>query len=108
MRYKHLFSLILLSALLVSWSGDDPEDIAAIESNPALTNFQIQTIDYFVDVDLGIENGVSSKVVRKWSPQNRMKLYISGSATNPLLQEVNNTIAELNKPMSSYMDISLV
>ncbi len=67
------------------------------EPNPqppdALTAYQRDVIDYFVDVALGFEFGNASRVTRKWKTE--VKIFVGGVKTSEMLDELNQIISEL-------------
>ena len=104
---KHLFILCLVVLTLASCQDDD---IVPLPEQEALnvTTFQRRAVDYFLDVALGFEYSNASQVVRKWSPNNPVYLYVSGDTTTNLMEEVNATVNELLELTSPQLSISTV
>ncbi len=53
-----------------------------------------QVIDYFEQIALGFSDGSISQITRKWKAP--MKVYMSGSPSEPLKNELNKIVTEIN------------
>ena len=100
-----LLRFLLLSLLfLMSCSDDEPIIIPEIDTTE-LTDFQIETIDYFINVALGFEFGGASMITRKWNEDIRIS--VTGDMPDYLLEELDEIISELNDLMTDGVSISL-
>lgn len=88
---KTHIALILLTWVMYACSITEP-----VTPEPTkLTQFNQEVITYFQEVALGFEFGNASQVTRKWS-NNPMKIYVGGTPTLVLTNELAQIITEIN------------
>lgn len=79
--------LFCLATVLLSRCDND-------EAPSRLTPYDIDIIEYFCEIALGLEFGGGPEVTRKW--KNEMRVFVGGNKTPALLDELNSIIAEVN------------
>ena len=84
--------LLLFLAVLFLAASCKKDDVTPEPSE--LTPYELDVIDYFKDVALGFEFGGASQITRKWAED--MKIYVGGSPTGDLLDELESIRAEIN------------
>lgn len=89
------FGIILIS------SCSDDEEIGS-----DLTVYDESVIEYFGEVALGFEFGGASEVTRKWVTD--MKIFVGGSKSTELLNELQDIITEINGLATDGFSISIV
>ena len=52
-----------------------------------LTSHDLNVIEYFCEIALGLEFGGASEVTRKWNSE--MRIFVGGDTTAALLDELN-------------------
>ena len=101
MKNRLLFLFLLLIVVLsCSENGQD------IISEPGLSEYEIDVIDYFKEISLGFEFGNASKVTRKWSSE--MKVFIGGDSNSELLSELDKITTEMNEIMTDGFKVTFV
>ncbi len=90
--------------LIVEYSYDLGEGSIS-ESETLQFTSSSPVVEYFIDIALGFEFGSATKITRKWVEP--MKIYVDGSPTEELLEELDNIILELNDLFTDgfYMEI---
>ena len=71
-----------------------------------LNSAQLETVDYFKDIALGFEFGNASRITRKW--RGTMKVFVMGSPTTELTEELDKIIDELRALITDDFEIELV
>lgn len=71
-----------------------------------LTAHDLNVIEYFCEVALGLEFGSASEVTRKW--QTEMRIFVGGNKAPALLEELNTIVAEINMLATDGFLISIV
>ncbi len=84
---KRLFPFLILLVILLACKGKN-EDFIRIDP------YDKQVIDYFEKIALGFSDGSISEITRKWKAP--MKVYMSGTPNEPLKQELNKIVSEIN------------
>lgn len=88
MKYS-LFFLLLITVFAASCTKDQ------VTPDPSeLTAYELEVIDYFQDIALGFEFGSASAITRKWA--DTMKIYVGGSPSAELLNELEMIRGEIN------------
>ena len=71
MNYRFLLLLLILT--MISSCAKDEEDIF---SEPELSEYEINVIDYFKEIALGFEFGNASNITRKWNSD--LRIFVGG------------------------------
>lgn len=66
----------------------------------------IKEIEYFCDIALGFEFGNAEEVTRKWNQP--MKIFVDGTPTEDMLQELDSIVNELNSLFTDGFYIEIV
>ena len=90
--------LFCFATVLLSCSDD--------EVSSGLTTDDRNVIAYFCEVALGLEFGSASEVTRKW--QNEMRIFVGGSRTPALLDELTKIVSEINTLATDGFNIRIV
>lgn len=90
---KHFILLLFLFLGFTSCTVE--ETIAPTDSELELTAFNQEVVGYFKEVALGFEFGNASRITRKWG-NNDMKIFVGGSPTVELENELNKIVTEIN------------
>ncbi len=96
----------VINATIEVTSGDVVSAASVSINIDELTEFQIQTVAYFKDIALGFEFGNASQVTRKW--REKMRVYVAGSPTEALTEELDMIIGELRELITDGFEIELV
>ncbi|PHN07859.1 DUF2927 domain-containing protein [Flavilitoribacter nigricans] len=98
---NYLLLLISLAFLATSCTKDivtpDPSE---------LTAYELEVIDYFKEIALGFEFGGASEITRKW--RDTMKIYVGGSPSSDLLNELEEIRTEINSLVSDGFAMEVV
>jgi hypothetical protein len=76
------------------------------ETDPELSAFQFETIQYFNEIALGFEFGDFSEVTRKW--KKPMKVFAGGTPSDENVSELQLVSDEINKLVTDGFHIELV
>jgi len=71
-----------------------------------LTAYDESVIEYFNEIALGFEFGSVSEVTRKW--KNDMKIFVGGTKTQTLIDELQRVIQEINALATDGFSVSVV
>lgn len=98
---NHLLLLLFVTFFAASCTKDsmtpDPSE---------LTEYQLDVIEYFKDIALGFEFGGASEITRKWA--DNMKVYVGGSPTTEMLDELEQIRAEINGLVTDGFTMEIV
>ena len=100
---KNRLLLLLVPIAMFSGSKDDEEEVLP---EPALSEYELDVIDYFKDIALGFEFGSASNITRKWNSE--MRIFIGGEPNAELLNELEVIRTELNQLVTDGFSISMV
>lgn len=99
-KFLLLFSLCIVILMSSCSKNDDilPEFI--------LSEYETDLIDYFKDIALGFEFGITSNITRKWN--SGMKVFIGGEPGFKLLAEFEKIRAEINELTTDGFNVTVV
>ena len=99
-KFLLLFSLCIVILMSSCSKNDDilPEFI--------LSEYETDLIDYFKDIALGFEFGITSNITRKWN--SGMKVFIGGEPRFELLAEFEKIRAEINELTTDGFNVTVV
>ena len=99
-KFLLLFSLCIVILMSSCSKNDDilPEFI--------LSEYETDLIDYFKDIALGFEFGITSNITRKWN--SGMKVFIGGEPGFELLAEFEKIRAEINELTTDGFNVTVV
>lgn len=100
---KCLILLVTISTIFTSCSSDEDNDIIPTED---LNAYQKEVVTYFKEIALGFEFGNSSEITRKWNTD--MKIFVGGSPTSELLDELELIKNEINALSSDGFSMEIV
>jgi hypothetical protein len=75
-------------------------------TDPVLNEHQKEIIHYFKEIALGFEYGSASGITRKWNA--RMKIFVDGNPSQPVFDELQRVIGELNTLITDGFQIDIV
>lgn len=90
--------LFCLATVLLSCSDKD--------EMTGLTSHDLNVIEYFCEIALGVEFGGASEVTRKWNSE--MRIFVGGDTTAALLDELNIIATEINTLATDGFRIHIV
>lgn len=96
----------VINATVEVTRGDVVSAVAISLNIDELTRFQLESIEYFQEIALGFEFGGASQITRKW--RNTMKVFVTGSPTTALRDELDLIISQLRELISDGFEIELV
>ncbi len=97
--------LSLIFVLFFYLSCSEKEDLIEL-TEPELTEYENSVINYFNDIALGFEFGNASQTTRKWNTD--LKIFVGGSPTPELLNELESIKNEINLLVSDGFRIQIV
>ena len=99
-KFLLLFSLCIVILMSSCSKNDDilPEFI--------LSEYETDLIDYFKDIALGFEFGITNNITRKWN--SGMKVFIGGEPSFELLAEFEKIRAEINELTTDGFNVTVV
>ena len=83
-----------LSGSILVVSGALSTEVSFLISLSNLNAYDLAVIDYFKEIALGFEFGNSTEVTRRW--ESGMRIFVGGTPTLALTDELNLIIAEIN------------
>ncbi|WP_253188435.1 DUF2927 domain-containing protein [Leptolyngbya sp. 'hensonii'] len=103
-----LVSIAVSGSPLTTSSSNFSQSPASFTSNPApkaVSTYQSEVINYFLEIAMGSEYGESTSVIRKWSGPIRIKIY--GSPTLEDRRTLETVIREVNNLISGvYLELT--
>ena len=96
----------VINATVEVTSGDVVSAASITINIDELNEIQIQAIEYFPEIALGFEFGGASEITRKW--REKMRVFVTGSPTTALTDELNLIIDELRELITDGFEIELV
>lgn len=93
------FWLIPVMAFVIAGCSEEE-----VKPKEALSPYQNEVINYFIDVALGFEIGTASPVTRKW--KTGIKIFIGGNKSSEMLNELDRIIVEL-KGLSNNLSFTI-
>lgn len=100
-----LKSRSLIEGTIQVTSGDLTET-ADFTIELRLSDYSLSVIDYFQDIALGFEFGSATPITRRWN--NEMRIFVGGSPSLELKEELVKIVGELNQLATSGFSIELV
>jgi len=101
MNYRFLLLLLILT--MISSCAKDEEDIF---SEPELSEYEINVIDYFKEIALGFEFGNASNITRKWNSD--LRIFVGGKPNSELINELENIKNEINELTTDGFKVNIV
>lgn len=98
---NHLLLLLFATFFAASCTKD------SVTPEPSeLTPYDLEVIEYFKDIALGFEFGGATEITRKWG--SNMKIYVGGSPTVELLDELEQIRTEINDLVTDGFAMEIV
>ena len=97
--FRKILRFCIIVVLISACSEDEPE-------KKGLTAYDESVIEYFNEIALGFEFGSASEVTRKW--KNDMKIFVGGTKTQELMDELQLVIQEINALATDGFSASVV
>jgi hypothetical protein len=94
-------AMLAVVMFLTSYSNIEPNN-----GTPVLSDHQKSVIEYFKEIALGSEFGTEEKITRKW--KGPMKIFLGGSPSQTLKDELSLIVDELNALISDDFRIEIV
>ena len=97
--FRKILRFCIIVVLISACSESDPE-------KKGLSAYDESIIEYFNEIALGFEFGSASEVTRKWT--NDMKIFVGGAKTQPLMDELQLVMQEINALATDGFSASVV
>ncbi|MEL6718854.1 MAG: DUF2927 domain-containing protein [Bacteroidota bacterium] len=94
MNNRYYLLLCLSIFIFLSSCTKDEEIIEPQGADSELTDFELETIDYFKEVALGFENGGVPEITRRWNAP--MKIFIDGNPSEKNMAKVIEAMTIIN------------
>ncbi|MEM8525252.1 MAG: DUF2927 domain-containing protein [Bacteroidota bacterium] len=103
---KNKIFLINILAIILLFASCSKEEEEIILPKQELSAFEMQVINYFIEVALGFEDGSVPEITRKW--WNPMKIFVGGNPSTENMEKVEQTLADINELATDGFSVEMV